>query len=253
MPSNLAKEFDNKFAQYLADKEIAAKRRIEESCNGQSTSEEFNSDFTIHERLISVREGEVMPIKPFKLEDLGPAERKFVENIATEEVAYRAACKQRIRKSGDHCWYCGSTSKTVKCDRLYPESFRCTEKKSCAECSRAHKVIANHINLILKYPVVRRADSRRFTAWYLLSNAIEGIEEPEVNAGRIDLADTLGCNISPDEDLAWEMPSEKLRSWILGGFRRTKFVDFQKLAAALQQEIQDEALHSAARLLRLVP
>jgi len=106
---------------------------------------------------------------------------------------------------------------------------------------------------MLKYPVVRRADSRRFTAWYLLSEAIESIEEPEVTAGRVDLADTLGGNIAPDEDLAWEVPPEKLRRSILGGFRKTRFVAFQKLAVALQQEQQDEALHNAARLLRFLP
>jgi hypothetical protein len=213
-------------------------------------SDEFSNattkDFTINERLVPAPEGEPMPLK---FEDLDPSARKFVQSIAQEEEA----CKQRIRKSGNHCWFCGSNSRTIQCTCLFPESFRCLEKNICADCSRAHKIIANHINLMLKYPVVRRADSRRFVAWRLLSEAIESIEEPEVNAGRVDLADTLGCNITPEEEVPWEASSKELRRSILGGFRKVRYVAFQKLAAALQQEIQDEALHSAAQLLQLLP
>src|SRR6202035_716887 len=101
-------------------KERAAKQRIEEICDGQCVSDEFlntaKTDFTIYERLIPApiqSIGEI--IMALKFEDLDPSARKFLQSIVNEE----AACKQRIRKSGNHCWFCGSTSRTVQCNCLF--------------------------------------------------------------------------------------------------------------------------------------
>jgi hypothetical protein len=112
--------------------------------------------------------------------------------------------------------------------------------------------IGNHIRDMVKFPRVSRADSRRIAFWRTLANAARAIEEPDVNSGRVDLADTLHCKMIPDENLPWECSSEELRRAVLGSFRKVRFTAFRQLAAALQEEQQNAALQSTARLLRLL-
>ncbi len=189
---------------------------------------------------------------PIKLEDFDPQGRAYIEYIANQELA----AKRRIGKLGNrHCFYCGSdTALVLRCECGFGESFKCSEPdiRICKDCASAHVRVASHIRDILKYPRVNRVSSRRFQGWRMLSNAAEALDEKAVADGSLDLADTLYCALCDGEDLPWEASTTELRRVLFKGFRKVKFTRFQELAAALQQEQDNEILRSTARLLRLL-
>lgn len=180
------------------------------------------------------------------LNDLNPQSRQYVESIAEQELA----AQKRIRKVGNWCYFCGSDSKFVKCDCRYPESFRCSERNICADCARSHRKVASHISGMLKFPRVNRSDSRRYGAFRALRQAAEAIEEPEVDSGKLDLADSLHCRIVPDENEAYECSTEELRSAVLNGFRTSRFTRFQELETSLENEVTKATLMGVTRLLK---
>ena len=183
---------------------------------------------------------------PTNLNDLNPQARQYVEFVAAQELA----AQKRVRKIGNHCWFCGSDSKLVKCECLYPESFRCSERNICADCARSHRKIANHVRDMLKFPRVNRSDSRRYAAFKVLRQAAEVIEEPEIDSGKLDLADALHCQICPGEYMAWECSTEELRRTVLDGFRGSKFTRFQELEVSLSNEVTKSMLTNISRFLK---
>jgi hypothetical protein len=180
------------------------------------------------------------------LKDLNPQSRNYVEFIAEQELA----AQKRARKNGDHCWFCGSNSKLVKCDCLYPESFGCRLHNICAECARAHCKIAKHVFGMLKFPRVNRSDSRRNGAFRVLRQAAEAIEEPYIENGKLDVINSLCCRMAPDENEPYECSTEELRSAVLGGFRTSRFTRFQELEISLNNEITKSMLTSVSRFLK---
>jgi hypothetical protein len=175
-------------------------------------------------------------------------QNKFVQYIAEQNVA----ANKRAGTKGSHCYFCGSDSRPVKCDCVYPESFGCAECNICKECSDSHRKIANHIRELLKHPRVNRVSSRRFQGYRMLRDAAEAVEESAVADGRLDYADTLEVALGPEENCPWECSTAELRKVMLGSFRKVKFTRFQELAAALQKEIDDSVMRSAVRLLRFL-
>jgi hypothetical protein len=180
------------------------------------------------------------------LNDLNPQARNYVEFVAAQELA----AQKRVRKTGSWCWFCGSDSKLVKCDCLYPESFGCSERNICANCARSHRKISNYLRDMLRYPRVNRSDSRRNAAFKVLRQAAEVIEEPEVDSGKLDLADTLHAQMVPGEYMPYECSTEELRRSVLDGFRGSKFARFQELEISLSNEITKSMLTNISRFLK---
>jgi hypothetical protein len=180
------------------------------------------------------------------LNDLNPQARRYVESIAQQELA----AQKRIRKVGNWCYFCGSDSKLVKCDCLYPESFRCSERNICSDCARSHRKIATHISGMLKFPRVNRSDSRRNGAFRVLRQAVEEIEEPYIESGKLDVTNSLCCRMAPDENEPYECSTEELRRAVLGGFRSSRFTRYQELEISLNNEITKSMLASVSRFLK---
>lgn len=175
----------------------------------------------------------------------------YLERIIADENAARTAAKRRVRTLGNHCYFCGSNvAKLVRCDCSFPESLGCIGKNTCSDCAAAHGKITNHVGAMLRFPRVRRVDSRKAAYFRMLRDAAEKVEEPDVLSGRLDLADTLECKLNLDEYQPWEVSGEELRRVVLGSFRAAKFTKFRELAAALDQEVQNAALMSVARFLK---
>jgi hypothetical protein len=170
--------------------------------------------------------------------------------IADEGAAIRVA-RMRVRKVGSWCYFCGSSiAKLVRCSCDFPESMGCLGKNTCTDCAAAHRKIANHVTSMLRFPRVRRVDSRKAAYFRMLREAAEAVEKEDVDSRRVDLFDTLECKMNLDEYQPWEVSSEELRKVVLGSFRAAKFTRFLELAAALDHEVQNAALMSVARFLK---
>ncbi len=181
---------------------------------------------------------------PTNFDELNSESRAFVEFIAEQTLA----AQKRVGKNVPNCcWFCGIEGIVPYCGCDFPESFRCARFNICAECSRAHKKIGRHLRDVFKYPRSNRADSRKTQGYRLLRAAAEALEGADVESGRIDLADTLHCQLC--QATPWDDAPSEFRQHALGAFRTVRWTRFQELARELDKKQQAAMLRSTVRLL----
>jgi|ERR1700683_80391 len=178
------------------------------------------------------------------LNDLNYQSRAFVELIVEQELA----AQKRVGKNVPNCcWFCGSEGIVPHCGCDFPESFQCARFNVCGECSRAHKKIGRHLRDVFKFPRTDRANSRKTQGYRLLTAAAEALENVDVESGRIDLADTLHCQLY--QATPWDDTPLEFSRNALAAFRKVGWTRFQELARELDNKQQVAMMRSAVRLL----
>lgn len=166
---------------------------------------------------------------------------------AVQQAERRVA---RIGTVGHWCYFCGNDDPTkfCFCHCSYPRDLRCQGKLVCEPCRQSHRTLTDHIDKMLSFPVVERADSRR--------------SQYEI---RLYRAASRACNPTDDDnydhtehrDLAFHLAqadpfgeSDVFRAGILRAFRVSKFVAYQALAEELEKQWQESIVRAVRRAFR---
>jgi hypothetical protein len=152
-------------------------------------------------------------------------EKKFVSE-ALQEI--ELAAKRVGRDSfGAWCFACGRSVPTADCACPYPESFCCAGHKFCLECREARGKIARRLEAMFAAKISHRVSSVRCRKYNMLARAAdtEGLRRGQA------LRTALFKYADPDVD----EPEIFIRN-TLHAFRRSSFIDFYALAAALERE-----------------
>jgi len=169
---------------------------------------------------------------------------RLAENVVAEiQTAIERAGSDDL--SGLICFYCGVSVSDVKlsrCSCSFPESFGCgiRGRMVCADCERAHKQVADHLEKIFSTAVVNRVNGRRFKFWHQLSRAVRALDE---DAEVTTLP--LFCALAACDE--FEVEKARFRHEVLKAFQDVRFLNFQGLARNLETEEYDSMLRSVIR------
>jgi hypothetical protein len=158
--------------------------------------------------------------------------------------------QQRLSRrgtTGNWCFFCGESVPTGTCGCSFAESLRCSQRRVCAACAEAHRIIGSHLERMFLLPRVDRVSSRRNRAYHQLHGAALDLAEIDPASGGEEFKFQLAQADSYDDE------PEAFRRGVLRAFQQTRRLDYRNLAARLQKNLNDYANRTFRELLKSIP
>ncbi len=145
------------------------------------------------------------------------------------------------------CYYCGTMGETRDAS-AFLVGGDAPNHLACAQCERAIRDVSRFLRVLFELPVTIRSDSRRACAdreLYRASKEICGATDTAVLDGSYDM-DAPDFRFYVAQAEVYSDTKAKYEKKIRDAFRRSKFLDFHALAAALERQ-REQALYRQLR------
>jgi len=178
-----------------------------------------------------------------------PMDDELFRSQLAAALAEEEARLQRVGKVGPWCFRCGRTGPTSRCDCPFPLDFGCVDRLFCEDCRKPRREVADFLRTMFAAKITQRSNSVRAQRERALFRASGAVCNPS-DSDDYDPCKTRDLHFwlaqaDPFDDSAEEFETKTLRA-----FRRSRFLDFAKLATEIKAEQDKEIYRALARALR---
>jgi hypothetical protein len=186
-------------------------------------------------------------------DDIFPERNQMDEELRSYVAAALTEAEAKLKRRGTlgpWCFYCGEIGEIGMCGCAFGETFRCCASGVliCAPCAQAHRAVAEHLREMFSAKITQRSNSVRAKMERTLYRAARAVCNPS-DSDEYDPCSTRDLVFFLGQPDPFCDSHEEFEAKTLRAFRRSRFLDFLKLAAEIAREQDAEIFRAAARAL----